>query len=90
VDDQRLRGEGRELPGHPVVEAGAEGDEQVSLLQPGHRGHRAVHAGHAQVKGVAVRQGATGHERGHDRDLRELDESPQFLAARDRMTPPPM
>ena len=29
---------------------------------------------------MAVRQGATGHERCHDRDLRELDESPQFLS----------
>ena len=33
VDDLRVRGEGVQLAGDPVVEAGAEGDQQVGLLQ---------------------------------------------------------
>ena len=44
----------RQLAGDAVVEAGAEGDDEVGLLQAGDRGHRAVHAGHAEVERVAV------------------------------------
>ncbi len=47
VDDLGLRREGVELSSDPVVEAGAQCDQQVAALQGGHRGDGAVHAGHA-------------------------------------------
>jgi hypothetical protein len=49
VHDLGVGREARQLAGDPVVEAGAERDQQVGLLQRGDRGHRAVHAGHPQV-----------------------------------------
>ena len=90
VDDLGLGGERRQLAGHPVVEPGAEGDEQVGLLQCGHRRDRAVHARHAQVQRVAVGHGAARHQRGHDRDLGQLDELAQRVGGVPRgSTPPP-
>ncbi len=68
VDDQRVGCEGVEVAGHAVVEARAEADDEVALLQAGDRGHRAVHAGHAEVLRVAVGEGAARHQRGDDRD----------------------
>ena len=68
VDDLGLRREGVELPGHPVVEAGAQRDQQVAALQGRHRGDGAVHAGHAQVLTMAVRERTARHQRGHHRD----------------------
>ena len=53
--------EAGQVAGHPVVEAGAERDQHVGLLQRGHRGDVAVHARHAQVLRVAVGEGAAGH-----------------------------
>ena len=73
--DLGVRGERRQLAGHAVVEAGAEGDEQVGLLQGGDGGDGAVHAGHAEVQRVAVGDGAAGHQRGHDGDAGQLDEA---------------
>ena len=46
------------LSGHPVVEPGAQRDQQITALQCRHRGDGAVHARHAQVLLVAVREGA--------------------------------
>ena len=43
--------ERRQLAGDPVVEPGAERDEEVGLLQRRDRGDGAVHAGHAEVLG---------------------------------------
>ena len=59
VDDLGVRGERVELAGDPVVEAGAERDEQVDSLQRGDGGDRAVHAGHAEVQ----RGGCPGRRR---------------------------
>ena len=67
-----------EVAGDAVVEAGAEADDQVAALQPGHGGHGAVHAGHAEVLRVAVRERAAGHQRGDDRHPGELREHPQL------------
>ena len=67
-----------ELAGDPVVEPGAERDQQVGLLQRGDRGDVAVHAGHAQVLRVAVRERAARHQRGDDRDAGQLGELPQL------------
>ena len=72
VDHRRVRGEGVEPAGHPVVEPGAERDQQIRLLQRGHRGHRAVHAGHAQVLVVRVRERAARHQRGDHRNAGQL------------------
>ena len=80
VDDLGLGREGLQLAGDPVVEAGAQGDDQVALLQAGDRRDRAVHARHPEVQRVAVGQRAAGHQRGDDGDLAQLDEAPQLLA----------
>ena len=84
VDDLGLGRERRQLAGDPVVEAGAEGDEQVGLLQGGDGGDRAVHARHAEVQRVAVGDGAARHQRGHDGDLGQLDELAQRRRTRCR------
>ena len=60
VDHLRVGGERVELAGHPVVEAGAEADEQVGALQGADRGDRAVHPGHAEVQVVRVRAARRG------------------------------
>ena len=80
VDHLGVGAKVRQLPGHPVVEPGAEGDEQVGLLQAGDGGDRAVHARHTEVQRVAVGERAAGHQRGHDGDLGQLDEAAQLLA----------
>ena len=67
-------GEGVEVAGHPVVEPGAQADDQVAALEAGDRGDGAVHAGHAEVLRVAVGEGAPGHQRGDERDAGELGE----------------
>ena len=57
-----------DLAGHPVVEAAAQGDQEVGLLHGGDRRVVAVHAGHAQAQRVRVGEAAPGHQRGDDRD----------------------
>ena len=64
VDHLRAGREGVEVAGDPVVEPGAEADDQVALLQAGDRGDGAVHPGHAEVLRVAVGERAAGHQRG--------------------------
>ena len=75
----RVRRERVEVAGDPVVEAGAQADDQVAALQAGDRGDGAVHAGHAEVLRVAVGEGAAGHQRGDDRHAGQLGEHPQLL-----------
>ena len=89
VDDLRVGREGRQLAGDPVVEPGAERDQQVGLLQRGDRGDRAVHAGHAQVLVVAVRERAARHQRGDHRDAGELGELRAAPAAACAFSTPP-
>ena len=79
VDDLGLGGERIQLPGDPVVEAGAQGDQQVAALQRRHRRHGAVHAGHAQVLRVAVGERTAGHQRGDHRDTGQLGQVEQLL-----------
>ncbi len=69
VDDLGVGGEAVELAGDPVVEAAAQGDEQVRLLHGGDRRVVAVHARHAEAQRVAVGEGAPGHQRGDHRQL---------------------
>ncbi len=80
VHDGRVGGEAGQLAGHPVVEPRAEADDEVGLLQRGHRGHRAVHARHAEVRGMRVGQRAPSHQRGDDRRAAEVDQAAQLLA----------
>ena len=79
VDDLRLGREGIQLPGDPVVEPGAQRDQQVAALQGGHRSHGAVHAGHAHVLGMAVGERAACHQRRHDRDAGQLGQVQQLV-----------
>ena len=80
MDDLCVGGEAVEAAGDPVVEAGAEGDQQVGLLHGGDSREVAVHAGHAEAQLVAVGKGTPGHERGDDVDAGHLGELSQHLA----------
>ena len=82
VHDQRAGREGVQLAGDPVVEPGAERDEQVGLLQRADRRHRAVHAGHAHVLRVLVGERAPGHQRGDHRDAGQLGQLAQLRRRR--------
>ena len=68
VDDLRLRREGGELAGDAVVEARADGDQQVALVHRVVGGDGAVHAEHAHGELVRLGEGAEAHERGGHRD----------------------
>ena len=78
VDDLGARCERVEVAGDPVVEAGAEADDQVALLQRRDRRDGAVHAGHAEVLRVAVRERPAGHQRGDDGHPGELGQRAQL------------
>ena len=67
------------LAGDAVVEAGAERDQQVGLLQRGDRGGVAVHAGHAEAQRMVVGERAAGHQRGDDVDVGQLGQLAQRL-----------
>ncbi len=73
-----MRRELAHLARHPVVEPGAEGDEQVALLQAEHGRNGAVHARHAEVLRVRVGEGAAGHERRDDGRSGGLGEGEQL------------
>ncbi len=79
VDHLGLRRERRDLPRHPVVEPGAEVDQQVAPLHGGDRGVVAVHPGHPQRLGVRIGERSPGHERRHHRDARAIGQRPQRL-----------
>ena len=70
-----------DLAGDTVVEARAEGDEQVGLLHRRDRGVVAVHARHAQAQRVLVGEPAPPHERGDDGHAGELGQFPQRAGA---------
>jgi hypothetical protein len=72
VDDLGLGGEVGDLAGDPVVEAGAEGDQQVGLLHRHDGRVVAVHARHAEAQLVIVGERAAGHEGGDHRHLEQL------------------
>ena len=72
MNDFGLGSEAVQLAGHPVVEAGTQGDQQVGLLHGGDRGEVSVHAGHAQAQLVTVWKGASGHECGDHTDAGQL------------------
>ena len=69
VDDLGVRREAVGIAGDAVVEARAEGDEQVGLLHRRDRGVVAVHARHAEAERVRVGDHAARHQRGDDGDV---------------------
>ena len=77
MDDLGRRGEAVELAGDPVVEAGAERDQQVALLHGGDGGVVAVHARHTEAEFVAIGERTPGHQRRDHRDLEQLRELQQ-------------
>ncbi len=79
MDDLGLRREARRPPGHPVVEAAAEGDQQIGLLHGGDGGVVAVHARHAEAQRVVVGEGPPSHQGGDHVDPGQLRQLPQGL-----------
>ena len=75
--------------GDAVIKAGAQGDQEVRLLQGGHGRDRAVHAGHADVLRVRVREHAAGHQGGDHRARRSASASSRSSAAAWALTTPP-
>ena len=49
-------GKRRDITGHAVVETRPDGDQQVTALHSGNSRDRAVHAGHAHVQLVGIRE----------------------------------
>ena len=79
-----------EVAGDPVVEPGAQADDQIALLQPRDGGDGAVHARHAEVLRVAVGERTAGHQGRHDRDAGQLGQLRAAPATRrPGCTPPP-
>ena len=76
---RRAGRERRELAGHAVVEARADGDEQVGLVQRPVRPLRPVHAGPAEEELVGLRERALRHQRRHDRAGGRLGEVAQLV-----------
>ena len=74
------RREGGELARDAVVEAGADGDEQVALVDSPVRPLRAVHPGPAEVELVRLGERTLAHERRDDREPSELGEREELLA----------
>ena len=80
VDDRRAGRERRELARDAVVEARADGDEEVALVHRPVRPLRPVHPGPAEVELVRLRERALAHQRRHDRKRAELGERAQLVA----------
>ena len=80
VDHLGARRERVELPGHAVVEACADGDDQVGLVQPPVRPLGAVHAGRPVAERVRLGERALGHQGGDDGDAGRLGELAELVA----------
>src|SRR5207244_11483197 len=63
VDDAGLPGEARRVAGDAVVESQPDADDHVGVLDCAVYVYFAVHAGHAQVQGVALRKGTDAEQR---------------------------
>ena len=68
VDDESMLGEGRHFPGDPVVEADAEGEEEIGLVDGVVGVDAAVHAEHVERERVVGRIGPEPHEGHRHRD----------------------
>src|ERR1017187_3332114 len=78
VDDFGVWGEGGEAAGDAVVEADAEGDEEVGIGQRHIGGVAAVHAGHGDEVGVIRRERAEAHQGSDDGSVGEGNELTEF------------
>ena len=79
VDDLGVGGEAVDLAGDAVVEAGAEGDQQVAALHRRDGRGVAVHARHAEGQRVVVGERAAGHQRRDDVDAGQLGQLAHLL-----------
>ena len=79
VDDLRPRRERRELAGDAVVEARADRDDQVGLVQPPVRPLGAVHAGWPVAERMGLGERALRHQRRDHRDAAGLGELQQLV-----------
>ena len=61
--------------GHAVVEAGADGDQEVAVVHRVVGGGGTVHAQHAQGQRVGGVAGADAHQRGGDGDVEACGEA---------------
>ncbi len=68
VDDRGVRREGLDLAGHPVIEPGAYGDEEVASGDRVVRCLGAVHTEHAEAERVIAGDGAKTHQGRRHRD----------------------
>ncbi len=69
VDHARARRERVELAGDAVIEAGADGDEQIAALHGAGRRDGAVHAEHAEHLRIGIRHDAARRQGGDDRSV---------------------
>ena len=77
-----MRRELGELAGDPVVEAGADRDDQVGVVHRLVGGDGAVHAEHAEPLVVGGREGTEAHQGRGDREAVGGGELAQLLARR--------
>ena len=90
VHDLRVRRELVERAGHAVVEAGADGDDQVGLVHRPVRDAGAVHAEHPEPGGIGRRERAERHQRRGHRRAGQRGELAQLGGGVGlRSTPPP-
>ena len=68
VDDEAVLGEGRHLSRHPIVEADAEGEEEIGLVDGVVGVDAAVHAEHVERQRGVCRVGPEPHEGHRHRD----------------------
>jgi hypothetical protein len=74
VDDLGVRGECGEAARDAVVEADAEGDDEIALRHGHVGGVATVHAGHGDEIGVTTREAAEAHKGAHGGKVGHLDE----------------
>ena len=79
VDDEAVLGEGRHLPGDPIVEANAEGEEEIGLVDGVIGVDAAMHAEHVERKRGVCRVGPEPHEGHCHRDSGTLGELAELL-----------
>ncbi len=80
VDELRPVREFRDLAGHPIVEAHAQGQKQVGVIDRVIGVNAAVHAQHVQGQGVIAGESAQAHDRGGHGNAGLADQFEEFLA----------
>ncbi len=79
VDDLGLRSKGLDLPGHPVIKSGSDGNQEIRL----HHRHIGpvgpMHSQHAKGKGMGARETPKAHERHGDGNSQPFGKQGQLL-----------